>query len=304
MTLVFSVAAVAHILVPSVTIDSVTVTLLAMACVPWIGRIFAKLEIPGLLKVEGPILEKAGDRIVRSGLMPSVDAPIGKQGKRRVYAFEAVGGEDPNIVLVGLRIELERRLREIARTRGITEERRSLRRVIGNLARRSIIQTNEASALADLLPLLNGAAHGATVDRAALEWALDFGPSLLDALEEHLGDTSVPELIHQWRKRDGALSQEVGGELSKSLVRSPRAFLQAMTKDPESFDAWVDGIGTHTFTIYESDGELEDDLYTAYYEKLKMLMEDRLQSLLDTDLDNEASRVLEALKRVTIRRVW
>jgi hypothetical protein len=99
------------------------------------------------------------------------------------------------------------------------------------------------------------------------------------------------------------LFQEVGTKLSKALVDSPRAFLQAMANDSESFDSWIDGIQTHTFTLYESDGELEDDLYTAYYEKLKTLMEDRVRSMLDTELDKEASRVLSALLSTTIRKI-
>ena len=304
ITLVFIGAAVAHTIVPFVTVDSVTITLLAMACIPWAGRLFTKLEIPGLLKVEGEALEKAGDRIVESGLVPIADASNGKQGKQHVYAFEAVAGGDPNIVLAGLRIELEKRLREIAKSRGLGEERRALHRVIDDLARRSIIRREEARAIADILPLLNRAVHGAAVDRAALEWALDFGPPLLDALEEHLGKISIPDLIAQWRHRDGALFQEVGTDLSKALVKSPRAFLRAMADDPEGFGSWTRSIEAHTFSIHEANDELEDDLYTAYYEKLKALMEDRLHDLVGTDLDNEASHVLSALSEVTIRRIW
>ena len=304
ITSVFIIAAVTHTFVPFVTIDSVTVTLLAMACIPWAGRLFTKLEIPGLLKVEGGTLEKAGDRIVESGLLPIADATDGRHARRHIYSFEAVAGGDPNIVLAGLRVELEKRLREIAKSRGIVEERRALRRVIDDLAHRSIIRSDEASAIADLLPLLNRAVHGAAVDRAALEWALDFGPPLLDALEEQLDEISVPDLIVQWRRRDGAMFQEVGTRLSKALVQSPRAFLEAMAKDPDSFDSWTKGVETHTFTVYESDGELEDQLYTAYYQRLKELMEDRLRPLVGTDLGSEASRVLAALNRVTIRRIW
>lgn len=303
ITVSFAIAALGHTLVPFVTFDSIAVTLLGIACVPWVGRLFAKVEIPGFLKLEGQALEEAGDRIVKSGLIPSETARNDRPG-RHVYAFEAVGGDDPNIVLAGLRIELERRIRAIAESRGVADSGRSLRRVINDLARRAIIGRDEASAIADLLPLLNRAAHGATVDRAALEWALDFGPPLLDALEEHLGQASISDLLDQWRRRDGALFQEVGTKLSKALVDSPRTFLQAMANDSESFDSWIEGIQTHTFTLYESDGELEDDLYTAYYQKLKTLMEDRVRSMLDTELDKEASRVLSALLGTTIRRIW
>ena len=301
MTLVFIIAAVAHIAVPFVTIDSVTITLLAMACVPWVGRLFGKLEIPGLLKVEA--LEKARDRIVQSGLVPPADAPDDRQGRRHVYAFETVAAGDPNIVLAGFRIELEKRLREIAKSRGIAEDRRPLRRVIDDLAKRSIVRRDEACAIADLLPLLNSAVHGAAVDRAALDWALSFGPVLLNALEEYLGESSISDLMVQWRRRDGALFQEVGMDLSKALVKSPRAFLRAMADDIESFDSWVRGLEVHTFTVHGPDDELEDDLYTAYHERLKTLMQERLRDLVGSELDDQASRVLSALRGVTIQRI-
>ena len=302
ITLVIIAAAVAHVLVPSVTIDRVAITLLAMMCVPWAGHLFSTLEIPGLLKIKGKVLEKISDPFVESGLLRDSGAPRPK--RRHVYAFEAVAGGDRNMVLAGLRIELEGRLRKIAQSRGLGGESKTLRGVIGDLAHRDIVRRDDAKAIAELLTLLNRAVHGAAVDRAALEWALDVGPTLLDALEEHLGDIKIPELIVQWRRRDGALFQEVGTDLSKALVKSPRAFLRAMANDPESFDSWTRGIEAHTFTIHEANDELEDDLYTAYYEKLKALMEDRLHALVATDLDNEASRVLSALSEVAIRRIW
>ena len=174
ITVVFIVAAVAHTVVPSVTIDPVAITLLAMACIPWAGRLFTKLEIPGLLKIEAEALEKAGDRIVESGLVPIAGAPDDRQEHRHVYAFEAVAGGDPNIVLAGLRIELEQRLREIAKSRGIGEEGRALRRVIDDLARRSIIRSDEASAIADLLHLLSRSVHGAAVGATPLSRTVGF----------------------------------------------------------------------------------------------------------------------------------
>ena len=304
ITVLAIAAAVARAFLPDLTIDIVTAVLLATACVPWAGRLFRTLEIPGFLKVEGHELRKTSDRIEASGRLPIGEDTNARRRPRHVYAFEAVVGDDGNMVLAGLRLELERRLRQIAKSRGVTGESRTLRSVVGQLARLGVIPRDEASALADLLPLLNKAVHGATVDRAALEWALDFGPPLLDALEEHLGKSSIPDLIIQWRNRDGALVQEVGTKLSKALVKAPRAFLASMAKDPESFESWVEGIEMHTFTIYESDDEVEDDLYTAYYEELKTLMQDRLKTLLDSDLHNEASRVLSALNQVTIRRIW
>ena len=303
VTSVIAIAALAHVFVDSVSVNTVGITLLAMMYVPWAGLFFSKLEIPGVLTVEGRELRKAVEPIAAGGLFQRSRDRDSQRRRRHTYAFEAVAGGDRNMVLAGLSMELQRRLQDIAKSKGITAGGKSLHSVVDQLAHQGVIRREEASAISDLLPLLNKAVHGANVDRAAVEWALDFGVPLLDALDEHLGQSSIPELLTQWRHRDGALSQEVGTELSKALVKTPRAFFKAMANDPDSFDSWLKDISTHTFTVLESEGELEDDLYTAYYEKLKSLMEDRLRNLLGTEVEKEALRVLSALSDVSISRI-
>ena len=54
----------------------------------------------------------------------------------------------------------------------------------------------------------------------------------------------------------------------------------------------------------ESRDETEDDLYTAYYERLKQLMQEALRSLLETEFHSEASRVFSVLDRTDIHRIW
>ena len=171
--------AVARIFFPALTIDAITIMLFGMAFVPWVGRIFGTLEFPG---VKVTTLREAGDRIEDSGLIAQERATKVPAAERHVYAFETIPSRDANMVLAGLRIELERWLREVATANGIGAERTALRKVVRELTRQNIIRGEEAGAIADLLPLLNRAVHGAKVDRASAEWALSFGPHLLDAL--------------------------------------------------------------------------------------------------------------------------
>jgi hypothetical protein len=65
-----------------------------------------------------------------------------------------------------------------------------------------------------------------------------------------------------------------------------------------------DGMQHHTFTLFESRGELDDDLYTAYYEKLRELMTKALKPLLDSEDSVEAKRVIAALDPLSIKRIW
>jgi len=151
---------------------------------------------------------------------------------------------------------------------------------------------------------LNGAAHGAETDLRAADWAMDVGPRLLAALDEKIGEKTMSQLLERWKSRDGALVAEIGIDLSKSLVTSPKAFLSSMRDDEEGFKAWLDGMQHHTFTLFESRDELDDDLYTAYYEKLRELMRKAIKPLLDSEYSDEAKRVIAAIDAVAIKRIW
>lgn len=294
--------ALTYLLFPKIRIDAITVTLIGIAALPWLAPLFRSVELPGGIKVEFQELEAVARKVEAAGLFGG-ERPMVSQ-RRRVYVFEAVAGNDPNLVLAGLRIELESRLREITQSRDLPEDGIGIAPLMRQLREHGALTNEEVSALSELLPLLNQAAHGAQVDQRASQWALDFGSRLLEALEERLGEVSVPQLLDEWRKRDGAAVMEVGCRLSKAFVKSPAAFLRTMREDEESFAAWLEGLGNHTFTLFEGDGELEDDLYSAYYERLKERMIAAVEPLRQSELQSEAERVREALERTEIRRIW
>ncbi len=294
--------ALVHTYFPEIKIDGITVTLLLVAMLPWLAPLFRSVELPGGLKVEFQDLEAAKKKVEDAGLLkePAHD----EESEHHVYAFQAVAGNDPNLALAGLRIEIESRIRELAKNRGIQSERIPLRKLTHELIRKGALNSEEVAAIEDLLPLLNSAAHGAGVDDRASGWALEFGPRLLDALEDRLGEASIPKLVESWKSRDGAAVAEIGSELSKSLAQAPKAFFQAMKTDPDSFESWLEEVQHHTFTIYESRSELDDDLYMAYYEKLKALMIKSTRSVLNSEFDAEAQRVLQSLESVEVSRIW
>jgi hypothetical protein len=302
ITLCALALAVIHILFPSLEIDGTTVTLLAIAVIPWLGPLFKAIELPGGLKVEYQDLLRVEKKAADAGLLAPTGLPSPQS--RHIYAFEAVTGDDPNLALAGLRIEIESRLRDIASSMNISVSNKSTRWLTRELRLHRALRDDEISAIEDLLPLLNRAVHGAKVDEGASRWALDIGARILRALEDRQGETTVPQLIERWRRRDGAAVAEVGMELSKAFVKSPIAFLRAMESDPDSFGAWIDDLGHHTFTIFESRNELEDDLYGAYCQKLKALMEQAARQALDSEYRAEAQRIIDALNKIEIRRIW
>ena len=180
---IFSIAiAAVHLLWPTAAIDGITLTLILVAVLPWVAPLFKSVELPGGVKVEFQELEKARERADKAGLL--VKPQTAKQLPE--YSFQIVANEDPNLALAGLRIEIEKRLLQIAKSQGIDPERKSAGKLLQLLAEKQLITFEARSVLADMLGLLNSAVHGAVVDPRAASWAMEFGPRLLKSLDERI----------------------------------------------------------------------------------------------------------------------
>lgn len=173
--------ALTHLLWPSLAIDSVTLVLVALAIVPWLAPLFKSLELPGGWKIQFHDLQKVEAKADNAGLLSRQEAPQSTE-----YAFQSVAGRDPNLALAGLRIELEKRLVQIAQKHNIGTRMQGMGRLLQELSKRGALSEDESSVLSEMLGLLNEAVHGATVDPRATEWAMDVGPLLLQSLEEKL----------------------------------------------------------------------------------------------------------------------
>jgi hypothetical protein len=187
ITVLALLAVVAHIVWPALRIDAITVTLLVVAVIPWLRPLFKSLELPGGLKVEFQDLKNVTKRADAAGLVapePPADP--------NTYSFQLIADTDPNLALAGLRIELERRLRQLAESHGMKTDAVSMGKLLRDLNQRELINGVERSVLADLAGLLNSAVHGAEVDRQAAAWALEVGPRILRALDDRV--THAPDV--------------------------------------------------------------------------------------------------------------
>jgi hypothetical protein len=292
--------ALGHVLFPSVAIDIITLSLIALATVPWLGQSFKSVELPGGVKVEFKELQQARDLAEKSGLL----APTRQDQPARKYSFQTVAESDPALALAGLRIEIERRLRDLAVSRGIRGDHLGVSNLLTSLQQAQILTHEQLSTLKDLLPLLNKAAHGADVDPRGSKWAAEVGPRILKTLEQAAKGGTIEELLARWRRRDGAAFQEVGSELSKAAAQNPGGFLAAMAQDQDSYRSWLEGLQYHTFTIYESSSDLEDQLYRAYYERLRSLIIESVSSYSnDSRLGSLAKEICGALEQIEIREI-
>lgn len=171
--------ALVHIIWPSLKIDSITLTLVVVAILPWLAPLFKSVELPGGWKFEFQDLLKAQERAGEAGLLADTDASP-------EYSFQLVADEDPNLALAGLRIEIENRLVKLAESRDIEVRRSSAGRLMRLLSQKEVLSPHQRSVLEDLIGTLNAAVHGAEVDERSAEWAMDVGPRLLKALDNKI----------------------------------------------------------------------------------------------------------------------
>lgn len=174
--------AVAHNLWPAIKIDLTTGALVLVAILPWLAGVIRSVELPGGFKIELNDVKAATEKVA-----------AGRAGKRTASGLTTdrvdlallseVGERDPNLALVGLRIEIERRLSRLASAIGLSSTRRSAGSLLRDLVSREAVDPETAAGLADLIALGNQAAHGADVSRSAASWAMESGPLVLGALD-------------------------------------------------------------------------------------------------------------------------
>jgi hypothetical protein len=185
VTLGAALVIVVRLLFPGLKVDTGTVALLLLAILPWISTVVKSAEIPGGWKIEFQDVKVAGEKVtgrdVAAPITPTagIDAPAG-----------VIDTSDPNLALVALRLEIETRLRALARHKGIPFDG-TLRGLNEDLRRGGVLHAAQASGLLDLIEAGNAAAHGAHVSPLVADWAARYGPGVLQTLDWKLSDLGV-----------------------------------------------------------------------------------------------------------------
>jgi hypothetical protein len=177
------VTAALHVIFPQVVIDSITLALVIVAIAPWLGVLLKSFELPGGFKIEFAALERAQNRAEAAGLLSEEARPEPQ------HAFQRIAEEDPNLALAGLRIEIEKRLSQIAESHQVTVRRPGVGSLLRVLVDNNLVTRQQQSVLADMMILLNSAVHGGKTDDRAADWALEVGPRLLASLDELVKST-------------------------------------------------------------------------------------------------------------------
>ena len=166
-----------HLFFPGVKLDTATLVLLGVALLPWLSSLVRSAKFPGGFEIEFQDLQAAAER---------VGAPAGLAARAETLpGWQAVQDLDPNLALVGLRIEIEGRLRALAK-RHLDVYAIPLPRLIERLHSAGVLSAGEASGLTEIVLAGNQAAHGARVDPQVRGWAQVSGPRVLQVLDAKL----------------------------------------------------------------------------------------------------------------------
>jgi hypothetical protein len=189
-----------HAIFPNFKIDIITIGLFLIGIIPWLSSLIDSFELPGGWKLKFAQLEETRKRAEKVGLI-SGDAT--KTGSKQ-YTFQMIGNNDPNLALAGLRIEIERRLIQLAENNNIGTSMQGAGRLLQMLAARNLIGNEEQSVLLDMISLLNSAVHGARIDARSYSWAMQYGPEILKSLDEkikkHPGLSLKPQIKRTKKK--------------------------------------------------------------------------------------------------------
>jgi hypothetical protein len=177
ISLLFFIAAFAHIFLPVVSIDLITVALLFVAVLPWLYPLFKSIELPWVGKFEFQDIEELKRKANQSGLLSEKNI-----SRLKKPLFVHILKEDRNLALAGLRIELEKTLRTLAEKYEIKGNHQNVKEIIHLLTKKLILNSEEEAVLNDLIRFLNQATHGYEMDLVVAEWAMDLGLQILAAL--------------------------------------------------------------------------------------------------------------------------
>jgi hypothetical protein len=165
---------------PDLKIDAVTFGLIIVAILPWLSELIESAKFPGGWEIKFRDLEKAAEKVTSDAPTKSTEIL-----ESVTPTFGIVAEQDPNIALVILRIEIEKRLREYAIKHDINDTR-SLTRLLSELARKEVLPKETVVGLQELIRAGNMAAHGAQVQDSVAGWAIDIGPKILASLDSYL----------------------------------------------------------------------------------------------------------------------
>lgn len=172
-----------HLIFPSIQIDLITIILFCLIIIPWVEPLFKSVELPGGVKLEFQDLEKIEKEAKEVGLIEEQPADMFTS---RDYDFINIANTNQALALVSLRIEIEKKLREIASKYNIEIKNFSISKIINLLSDKNILTVKESTVLRDIISTLNHASHGVEYDERTGNWIIEVGPEIIESLNSKI----------------------------------------------------------------------------------------------------------------------
>lgn len=178
-----------HLFFPSLKIDAILITLIIIAIIPWLEPLLKSVELPGGLKVEFQDFKNLETGAIKAGLIKeetTIESGAIVNPNPDTFSFVEIAEKNQELALVSFRIEIEKRLRNLADKYSIESNRFSIVRLIEAFGKKEILTHDETSSLKDMIHTLNQAAHGIEYDQRNANWVIENGPKILNSLDEKL----------------------------------------------------------------------------------------------------------------------
>jgi len=194
ISLLCIVLIIIHATFPQFSIDTTTLALIVILIFPWLLPYIKTVKLPGGIEITPREVQQLIEVSLRSAIGtipvmmppprprgPQPSPPTPSQPTRRML-FKA----DPNLALASLRLDIERKLREIATNRQLDVERLPLWQVLNVLHAKEIMGSSEFKSLKMIITVCNKAVHAEKVDPALALKVLDIGDLALQYLDSKM----------------------------------------------------------------------------------------------------------------------
>lgn len=173
-----------RVLAPELRIDAASLGLFVLAALPWSSERIKSAQLPGGMGVKLREVKDAGDKLMEGA------GPRAESGTDPLSAHP--GNPDPNLALVGLRIDIERRLRTLADRKGL-QGTQPLSSLVEGLRGLGMLDEPADHGLRALIAAGDRAAHWARVEPGVRDWTIAHGPRILRLLDAKLKGHAPPE---------------------------------------------------------------------------------------------------------------
>lgn len=191
-----------HTFLPSTTVDTTSLGLLALLIFIWILPFTSAIKLPGNIEID--LNTESVAKAKRD--VDNVTRSMAAQGTRIIGAptpiheqpiWKALLRSDVTVALAGLRLEIEMNVRQLAQAAQLPSEERSqsLTNLMTSLQTRQILTPGEADAVSSVVTVCNQAVHAERVSPEATQVATDLGDTVLGLLQLKTSRLLVPKPV-------------------------------------------------------------------------------------------------------------